>query len=538
MRKLETEVLVIGGGATGTGVLRDLTMRGLRALLVEKRDLAHGTTGRYHGLLHSGGRYAVKDGHTAAECYRENQILRRIMPHCIEDSGGYFVVTPWDETSYGDTFLAACGEAGIPVEEIGIGRMLEEEPSLNPAMQRCFRVPDGAADSFLGAALNVESARAYGGEAYTYHQVEELVVTDGRVQGAVCRDLVGDERVHIQADMVVNAAGAWSGQIAGLAGLDVPVLCGKGTMVALNYRPLGRVVNRCRPSADGDIIVPTHTVAVVGTTDEKVDEPDHYTVEPWEIESMLAEGEKLVPGLSQMRLVRVWAGVRPLYHPTDVEAASDREVSRSHTLLDHSRRDGVSGLVTIVGGKWTTYRLMAEQAVDLVCQKLESPRPCRTAAEPLPSEAGHRGYHRRSVPLAAVEAEKSYGQLVCECELVTRSDVQACLLSADVKTIDDIRRDVRLGMGACQGGFCSYRAGGLWHRIRQPGAAASNVALRDFLQERWKGLLPTMAGQQLRQERLNEMIYVDVMNMPQAPGSQRSDLGAVLYQAADAGGEV
>ena len=89
MRSIQTDVLVIGGGATGTGVLRDLAMRGFQCVLVERRDLAYGTTGRYHGLLHSGGRYVVKDSQAARECIEENQILRHIMPHCIEDTGGY-----------------------------------------------------------------------------------------------------------------------------------------------------------------------------------------------------------------------------------------------------------------------------------------------------------------------------------------------------------------------------------------------------------------------------------------------------------------
>ncbi|HIP73421.1 MAG TPA: FAD-dependent oxidoreductase, partial [Anaerolineae bacterium] len=91
MRTIQTEVLVIGGGATGTGVLADLALRGFKAVLVEKRDLTHGTTGRYHGLLHSGGRYVVKDPKAATECIEENVILRRIMPHCIGNTGGFFV---------------------------------------------------------------------------------------------------------------------------------------------------------------------------------------------------------------------------------------------------------------------------------------------------------------------------------------------------------------------------------------------------------------------------------------------------------------
>src|SRR4030065_704937 len=130
MQRIQTEVLVIGGGATGTGVLRDLAMRGFKTILVDKADLTHGTTGRYHGLLHSGARYVVKDPQAAKECIEENRILRKIMPQCIEDTGGYFVVTPWDDPSYASPFVEGCKSAGIPVEEISIAQMLRTEPLL------------------------------------------------------------------------------------------------------------------------------------------------------------------------------------------------------------------------------------------------------------------------------------------------------------------------------------------------------------------------------------------------------------------------
>ena len=105
MQKLQTEILVIGGGATGSGVLRDLAMRGFQCILVEKGDLTNGTTGRYHGLLHSGGRYVVKDPQAARECIQENLILRKIIPHCIEDTGGFFVLTLCDDPVYAPRFV-------------------------------------------------------------------------------------------------------------------------------------------------------------------------------------------------------------------------------------------------------------------------------------------------------------------------------------------------------------------------------------------------------------------------------------------------
>ena len=117
----EFDVLVIGGGATGGGTALDLALRGLRVALVERADLTDGTSGRYHGLLHSGGRYAVRDPESARECIEENRILRRIVPHAIEDTGGFFVTTPDDDPAYADKWLAACRACGIEAEEISVG---------------------------------------------------------------------------------------------------------------------------------------------------------------------------------------------------------------------------------------------------------------------------------------------------------------------------------------------------------------------------------------------------------------------------------
>ena len=555
MKTLHTEVLVIGGGATGTGVARDLAMRGFKTILVEKRDLTVGTTGRYHGLLHSGGRYVVKDPQAARECIAENRVLRRIMPFCIEDTGGYFVGTPWDDPEYAPQFVAGCRAAGIPVEEVAINQMLREEPLLNPMITRCFRVPDAAADSFLAADANVESARQYGAQILTYHHALELIREDDRIKGAHCLDLVGDDQIRILADMVINASGAWAGKIAASAGIPVRIIAGKGTMIAANHRIVNTVINRCKLPGDGDILVPIHTVAVIGTTDVPVEDPDRFAIQPWEVDLMLEEGEKIIPGFKEMRMLRAWAGVRPLYQET--QASDTRDISRAFVLLDHQARDGVSGLVTITSGKWTTYRQMAEATVDLVCSKLGVERVCSTHLEALPKPGylhgkkaasrgtansaettlhapESRGYHQLGAPLREIERGQAYGDLVCECELATLAEVQEAI-QAGAQTIDDVRRDVRLGMGPCQGGFCTYRVTGLLHAIHHPPVEKSNVALRDFLQERWKGLLPVLWGQQLRQERLNMLIYHSLLNVAGLPGPKASPLAAEMYAEPERG---
>lgn len=538
MRHINTDVLVIGGGATGTGIIRDLAMRGFKSVLVERRDLTHGTTGRYHGLLHSGGRYVIKDPQAARECIQENRILRKIMPQCIEDTGGFFVLTPWDKLDYAPSFVEGCKKAGIPVEEIPVAQMLKQEPALNPNSIRCFRVPDASADSFLAADLNADAARQYGALILTYHEVVRLLIDkeqpsdksgSRRVTGALCHDLTTGEEVAIMAELVVNATGAWAGKIASTAGIQIQIRPGKGIMLALNHRVVNTVINRCKMPSDGDIIVPAHTVAVIGTTDEQVSDPDHYAIEPWEIKLMLDEGEKLIPGFKDLRILRAWAGVRPLFQEENTEES--RDITRAFVLLDHAERDGVEGILTITSGKWTTYRKMAEATVDKVCEKLDTQRPCRTHLEPLPSPEKH--HHSLGMRLSQVESQKNYRELICECELATYIEVENAILSANARTLDDIRRDTRLGMGPCQGGFCTLRAAGILHELRPSPVEQTNLALRDFLQERWKGLQPILWGQQLRQERLDELVYLDVLNADHLPGPIESHFKSEPYAQPD-----
>jgi len=559
MKKLTTDILVIGGGSTGAGVAWDAALRGFRVVLVEKRDLTHGTTGRYHGLLHSGGRYVVKDPQSAIECIEENRILRRTHTHCIEDTSGFFVVTPEDEGDFPDRFKAGCATAGIPCEEVPLKEALRREPLLNPRISRVFEVPDGSADSFLATHVTAQAARQAGAQIRIYHEVVGLLTegSDGarRVTGARVRDVVTGEELLVEAALTINASGAWAGKIAALADIPVRVIPGKGVMVAVNHRLVNTVINRCKMPADGDILVPVHTVAVIGTTDERVADPEMLNIEPWEVALMLAEGDKLVPGLSQSRILRAWAGVRPLYQ--EDYTGDSRDATRALALLDHQQRDGVTGFLTITGGKWTTFRLMAEKTMDKACAQLGVDRPCRTAETPVPGV--EQGYYWVGHRLHEVEAERLQGDLVCECELVTRSMLEQAAANNPTVTLDDLRRDVRLGMGPCQGGFCTFRAAGILQelRMRTEQAASSNgdaprdepawsvahmqsprhamhqkaatldaghstldnpnLLLRDFLQERWRGVTPVLWGRQLKQERLDELIYLGIMNIDHLP---------------------
>ena len=386
--ELETQVVVIGGGATGTAVLRDLTMRGLKAMLFERGNLSEGTSGNFHGLLHSGGRYAVKDKPAAVECIEENETLRRIAPQAIEDTDGFFITLDDDDEAFLPIFLEGCAEVGIPTEVISGEEARRLEPSLSPQVRQAVIVPDGSIDGWDLCTGAVASAKKYGARAFLYTPVVDILREGDQVVGLKAVDQsTGDEYI-VHADYVVNATGPWAGKTARLAGIEVPMVPNKGTMVVLDSRPVKRVINRCRYPANGDIIVPVGTTIVLGTTSVNIEDPDEYSIEEWEVDLMLDEGIKMVPMIEDMRLQRSFVAVRPLYEPpteAGEEAEEGREVSRAFYVLDHEQLDGVGGFITITGGKLTTSRLMAEKVVDLVCAKMGVDAPCRTHLEPLPT---------------------------------------------------------------------------------------------------------------------------------------------------------
>jgi glycerol-3-phosphate dehydrogenase len=508
----EVDVVVVGGGATGAGVLRDLAMRGLRALLVERGDFASGTSGRYHGLLHSGARYVESDPLSARHCAAENRILRRIAPATLEATSGYYVATPDDPDDYLDRFPAACAAAGVSAEPVPLPELFAAEPLLNRQIRAAYRVDDAALEPWELVDANLASAREHGADAWRYHELIGVESdADGAMTGVTVENRRSGETRRVACRALVSAAGAWAGKVAQLAGADLPMAPGKGSMLIMSRRLSAAVINRLAPPGDGDIIVPVHTVCILGTTDITVPDPDDVAVTADEVRALLADGEQLVPGLAGARVLRAYAGARPLYDAKALEggrADESREISRAHHVIDHRERDGVGGFWSIVGGKLTTYRLMAQQTVDAVGVSLGVTAPCRTADEELPGRAAG---HQYWLGERFAEHEARGGgdaELICECEMVDRERLDAALDERPDSSLDDLRRTTRLGMGPCQGAFCTVRAAAIVaDRPAPDGALPPEVALLGFLRERFRGTRPIAWGDQLAELWLTAGIY-------------------------------
>ena len=183
----EYDVIIVGGGITGAGTARDCALRGLRVLLIERFDIATGATGRNHGLLHSGARYAVTDQESATECIKENMILKKIARHCVDDTSGLFITLPEDDLAYQDTFVKACLAAGINAEVIDPEEAKRMEPSVNPSLIGAVKVPDGSVDPFRLCASNVFDAKIHGSQGpgiFRSHRVHQGAGHDQGREGA------------------------------------------------------------------------------------------------------------------------------------------------------------------------------------------------------------------------------------------------------------------------------------------------------------------------------------------------------------------
>ena len=525
------DVIIIGGGATGAGIARDCSLRGVRSLLLERSDISTGATGRNHGLLHSGARYAVTDHESAVECIRENMILRKIAAHCVEETDGLFISLPEDGLEYQSIFVEACRKAGIRADIIDPAEARRLEPSVNPALVGAVRVPDGAVDPFRLTSSNILDAKAHGAEIRTYTEVRELLREQDRIVGVRAYDHRAHCDVTFRAQVVINAGGIWGHGIAAKAGITVNMLPAKGALLIFGHRVNNMVLNRCRKPADADILVPGDTISLIGTTSSKIpyDQIDNMIITPDEVDILLREGEKLAPQLAQTRILRAYAGVRPLVASDD--DPSGRTVSRGIVLLDHAQRDGLEGFITITGGKLMTYRLMAEWATDLVCKKLGIDAVCRTAEIPLPGSTESReevDRKLRNKPLAQRrstiarhgalatkigDGDSIRNSLVCECEEVSIGEVEYALENLSVNNLVDLRRRTRIGMGTCQGELCACRAAGIMGRRDPICARRAKADLVHFLNERWKGMEPIAWGDTLRESEYTTWVYESVCGL-------------------------
>jgi len=367
------DVAVIGGGIVGLYTALDLTLRDFKVVLLERGAIGSGTSGRMHGLLHSGARYAVRDPNAAIECALESKIMSEVAPHAVENTGGYFVAVERGDEDYLDEFLKGLRDTGIPHKLVDPGEALEEEPNLSRSLRAVVEVPDmvvRAIDVLGSIAL---SAYIEGARILEDAEVIGFKIAGGSIEEISIRDRISGSLRSVRAELVVNASGPWAGKVASMAGANIEIMPTAGSMIVIPARLSRRVINRLRPPSDGDIVVPYAGSSIVGTTARVIEDPDQVEPDEEEIELLLEEGSKMLPMIRRIGYTRVYYSIRPLLRAEGERAG--REATRDFKIYRHGEP---RNLISVVGGKFTTGRLVAEKVSDEVSKALGSSKASRT----------------------------------------------------------------------------------------------------------------------------------------------------------------
>jgi glycerol-3-phosphate dehydrogenase len=344
--------------------------------VLDRAGVASGSTGHNQAQLHSGARYAVSDPESARECIRENWILRRIQPEVLELNDGLFVAIDDRGMTYRKTFLEACEACDIPVRELTVDDVLKMEPLLNPHILSAIQIPDGVFDPYRLCLSFLATACQHGAKVQTFCEVKNLDISKRMVW---FYSRITNKTENLPGDVIINAAGPWATRVGALGGLYVALEPSAGAMVTIDRRVCNMVVNLLAPPSDGDIIVPQRLTSILGTTSWKVEDPDHILVPPEHVETIYKVAEAMIPAIRQTHARGAMAAARPLML---VDGAGGRTTTRGFTCIDHSAA-GAPGFFSVVGGKTTTARLMAEKVADKVCAFLGIKTACRTQDFPL-----------------------------------------------------------------------------------------------------------------------------------------------------------
>lgn len=507
---MQTQVLIIGGGVTGTGIARDLALRGVQSILVEKQDINAGASGGNHGLLHSGARYVATDPASACECKREGRLLKKLAPHCIEPTGGLFVAVAGDDETYIADFPGICEHTHIETQALDLKTAREMEPALSEKLIAAYAVNDATVDPFNLSLNNIAHAQMLGSRLLRYTQVVGFDIHNQTIQRVRLRNNETGADLLIEPQVVVNASGAWAGEIAAMAGTSINMVYSKGSLLVTQERIARRVINRLRVATNADILAPGGTVSILGTTSERTESPDAIYPEIHEVDHIIEEGAAMMPILGKTRYIRAYCGVRPLI--SSGQDKDDRSVSRGFALIDHSEDNlPVHNFITISGGKLTTFRLMAEKTADRVCRHLGVSAPCLTRTEPLPNSVDARWTEPGLAPNTWIRNNDPDDMLLCECEMVPQSVVDTIARSLHKRGSEPDMKAIglrsRIGKGPCQGTFCSLRvAAYLYDRnIFHGDQGVGELCV--FLRQRWRGQRPLLWDMPLAQAELLEAMH-------------------------------
>ena len=518
------DVCVIGGGVTGAGIARDLSLRGLSVLLLEKGDWGAGTTGSSSWMIHGGPRYLEFDWNTTRLSTQDAGYIVSIARNMVYRVAFIIPVLPHDKNNIErmetamevyDRFQPL--KKAHPHVRLTAEEARQAEPGLSADVIGAVTMEEWGVDPHRLVFANVQDAMEHGARALNHTRVVDLLRDGGKVIGVRYRGSDG-AMSEARARVVVNAAGPWVPEISGMAGAQVHLRPAKGIHIVYPHRISNFSISA--ESIDGrDLLLVSHAgFTLLGTTDDDFyGDLDSVDVLEDEVDYLLQAFERVFPSIRSYRPVRTTAGVRPTLFKW---RRYEDELSRRYQVIDHAP-DGAEGLVTIAGGKLSMYRLMAEETSDVVCRKLGHEALCVTATSPLPGnesdlEPADAFGRRTGIPaLAAIRLQSRHGsnaevvmkaeypgRMVCRCEPITEAELVHAARHEQVRSLADAFRRVGLAAGPCAGTACVLRAAGIIGTELGWSASQRFDAAREFVRGAWLGRAPVLGHSGWAQEEL------------------------------------
>ncbi len=544
---MEFDLIIIGGGVNGCGIARDAAMRGLKTVLIEKNDFGSGTTGSSSQMIHGGARYLLSDVQTTRSSSLDSGYIQKIAPHLLFRIPFLFpVLTNPKKSAFGqklylellETYFSAYDKFAL----LKNGKMhtrlskeeaLQVEPDLAPELHGAVTFDEWGIDSFRLCLLNVLSAAEHGCEIRNHTEVTELIRESGRVVGVRVKNVIAGGYSEIRGSLVFNAGGPWSAQLAKRAGCHIPLRPAKGIHVVFDRRISNYAIMASAIDGRSIFLMPYQNTTIMGTTDDDYfGDLDDIPILEDEIEYLFEGIEQVFPRVRQARMIQAWAGVRPTL---DGRGHYEDDLSRDHKVFDHEAQDGVGGFLSIAGGKLASYRLMSEEAVDVVCQKLGKMSPCRTHLVPFPG--GERVIQPEElaqsyqIPLLAAQrlvyrhgthAEKVleltrehpfFRNIICQCEPTLEAELRYAVRYEWAKTLADLRRRTRFAAGPCQGMRCLMTTAQILGEELNLSPREVLSQLKEFQEKSWEKRIPVLDGTSLQQEELLAYSLYNVGNL-------------------------
>jgi len=362
---MESEIAVIGAGSTGLFTALDLKLRGFEVSIFDRFVAGSGTSGKFHGLLHSGARYAVTDSSAAKECRSESTILKHIAGHCVENTGGLFVSLNRLDSEYGEELRKSLNFCGIKHENLDAEESVKTEPQLSPGVVESIYVPDAVllGSDFL-SSLTL-SCIDLGVRYHPFRELQSAEVVNGEIRSITFRSTIDSGTQKERTDFVLNATGPWTGKTSELLGAKFDVMPVAGTMLVLKDKYTSRVINRMRKPSDGDIIVPYGFNSILGTTASIIEDPDTVNVDDADEEFLLEEASAMIPSIAAAQRIRTYSSVRPLIMDENASNENPRDNTRDF-IIRAGEETGMKNLAIVSGGKMTTSRLVGEATADSI----------------------------------------------------------------------------------------------------------------------------------------------------------------------------